>query len=101
MSRKLSEHSDEELLAELLSRSTMHRGPFRVTWTKTPINVIVGIGEDHHADIYIEDDAYDVLRTNVADLRRHAVPNGLERTEEVPEATEQVRAEEREQADGN
>lgn len=76
MSKKLAEHTEMELLHALLLRSKLHRGPFRTTWTETPQSTIIGIGKDHHADIYIGDEDYAELKRLVertdydADARR-------------------------------
>jgi len=67
MSKRLVDHTDLELLSELLSRHKVQVGPFRTVWSEQPLNAIIGIGKDHHADLYIGKEDYDKLKELTSD----------------------------------
>lgn len=56
--------SDEQLLAELILRNNVHDSPKRRTFVSPHSEVVVGIGNDWHATINIDNDALELL-TNV------------------------------------
>lgn len=56
MSKKLAEHTDTELLAEVLRRHPPQQGPGRVSWSSNPLVVTLPIGRDHTASLFLHED---------------------------------------------
>ncbi len=67
MSKRLVDYTDLELLAELLRRHPPKPGPNRVSWSHRPLGAVIGVGKDHVADIYLDEDAYEALKDLLSD----------------------------------
>ena len=69
MSKRLDEHTEQELLFELLTRQQAKPGPFRVSWS-VPMKVrLFPIGRDHTISIYFAEDDLEALKLVVAEQR--------------------------------
>ena len=60
--RELQNFSDEELLLELIERKGLIDSPKRRVFQRGDKVCVVGIGEDHFADVIINENVLPVLR---------------------------------------
>ena len=69
MSYHLGDYTEQELLLELISRKKPTVGPFKVTWSVTPLVRNVACGTDNTASIYFHEDDLEALRKEVDKIR--------------------------------
>lgn len=54
--------TDVELLNELIKRNGLHQGPTKTTYAGTIREAVIGIGNDHTADIRLHVEDYEALQ---------------------------------------
>lgn len=65
---RLSDYSEEQLLHELMTRKEVMPAPVKTTRYTKHYCVMVGIGNDHFAEIVLDVDAYSELLGNAEQL---------------------------------